>query len=381
MGIPPPVLLLVLGAASSARADTTAEDGRVVDVVVAATPEEAAGLEEVLVELLGRFGVALRLERIDGLDPGVVVTPDPSAPPAVARAWIDLGGTPGPNGARQATLYLADGTWERIRVRHVALDLGVDEVVREELAHMLASGVEGILAGRPLEQTREEVRIELGLPVSEPAPPPAAEVSEVPPELPAPRPRSLAFDLGVGYDVSGFADEAPASHGPLVALGLALRAVPLRPGLWLTLQYRLPVEAEAVPIGAQLDQGVFRLLASIDVPLLSGFALTVLLGGGLDVARTTPRLAAGETGRLEAASTAVFGVMRAVVGLRVRLFGATALEFAVGCDVDGQQRTYVARLDGAKHAILEPWIVRPLAMLTLLTDLLAFGETEESTAE
>jgi hypothetical protein len=64
-------------------------------------------------------------------------------------------------------------------------------------------------------------------------------------------------------------------------------------------------------------------------------------------------------------------VFRGAVGLRVRLFGATDLLFAVGCDVDVQQRTYFVRQNDEELVVLEPWIVRPLALLTLVTDLLA----------
>ena len=353
---------LMLGSPPAARADASPADERTVDLVVAGTAENTAALEEVAGELLRRLDCGLRTSRIDRLEASAVVTPDPSAPPAVARAWIDLATAPGPDGSGQAVLYLVDPAWERIRVRRVPLDDGVDEVVREELAHMLASGVQGLLAGLPLEQTRDEVRVELGVPAPPPAPPPV-------PVSPPAEPRTLALDLGVGYDVMVFSDAAWVSHGPVAALGLALRRVMLRPALWLTLQYRAPLEADGDPIGVRLDQGVFRLLTSFDVPLVRRFALTVLLGGGIDVVRSTPQLAPHATGRLEAPSTAVYGVVRGMVGFRARLFGATDLLFAIGCDVDGEQRTWFARRDDIEQVVLEPWIARPFVLLTVVTDL------------
>ena len=111
-------------------------------------------------------------------------------------------------------MYLVDAAWERARVRRVPASEGVDEVVREELAHMLASGVAGLLAGAPLEQTREEVRVELGLPAPEPPPPP----SPPPPASPAspgvsPAPSASSFD----FDLPPPMDDTPLA--PLIGLG------------------------------------------------------------------------------------------------------------------------------------------------------------------
>jgi hypothetical protein len=226
----------------------------------------------------------------------------------------------------------------------------------------------------------------LALPALAPAAPlprlPAAPQPVAPlPAPPPPAPRSLGFDLGIGYDLTGLADGAPVSHGPFVELGLALARVPLRPALRAALQYRAPLEAQGDPIGARLDQGVFRLLASVDVPLVPRFALALMLGGGLDVVRTTPQIAAGATGRLEPPSTAVFGVVRGAAGLRARLFGATDLLFAAGCDVDVEPRTWVARVDGATQVVLEAWVVRPLVLLALVTDLSAAARNGGAASE
>jgi len=374
--------LCLLGAlAPAARAEPPPPLEPAVDLVVAGAPEDAAAIDEVVGELLRRFELRLRPARVEWLDVAVVATLDPDAPPAVARVWIDLLAPPGPDGAPQAAIYVADGSWERIRIRRVTLSNGVDEIAREELAHIVASGVEGVLEGRPLDQSRDEVRSDLGLPPAEPPPEPPPEPEPPPPpppeppgpppvEPPAPGPPSLALDLGLGYELTGFADEAAVSHGPLLTLELALRRAWLRPAIWLTMQYRVPLEVPADPFGARLDHAVFRLLVSIDAPLVPGLGFTVLLGGGLDVVWTEPRIAEGAAGRLEAPSTAFFGELRAGIGLRATLGGSFALLAVVGCDVDGQHRSYVVLNDTEKRIVLEPWPVRPLALLTLSFDVL-----------
>jgi hypothetical protein len=371
-------VLLVCLAAASVRADPDAPPERAVELVIAGLPEDAAAIAEVVAELLRRFELTLRTSRVGELNVAAVVTPDPDARSAVGRVWIDLAAPSGPHGAPQAAIYVADGAWERVRIRRVLLPGRVDEVAREEMAHMVASDVEAILSGRPLDRSREEARSELGLSGAEPEPPPEPEpdVPPVPqPPVPEPEPlvpvlRPLELELGLGYGLTGFADQAAVSHGPLATLALAFPQSWLRPALWLTLEYRVPLEIAAAPFGARLDQGLFRLLMSIDVPLVTRLKLTVLLGGGLDVVWTTPKLAEGAAGRLEAPSTAYFGILRAGLGLRVALGGSFALLALVGCDVDGQHRTWVALVDGVKRIILEPWPVRPLALLTFSFNLL-----------
>jgi hypothetical protein len=342
-----------------------------VELVIAGDVADAAALAEIAGELLQRLGVELRVTRIGRLDPADVVTPDPAALPVVARAWVELAPAAGARGGPQATLYLVDAAWERVRVRRVPLGDGVDEVVREELAHVLASGVDGLLAGRPLERTREEVRVELGLPASAPALPPAGPSATASVPAAPSEPPSLSLHLGVGYELTGFAEAAWVSHGPLAELSLGLLFVPLRPSLSLSAQERAPLEADGAPIGVRLDQGVFRLVLSVNMPLAAGLTLAVGFGGGMDVVRATPTLASGSSATLAEPSTAVLGILRAVVGLRWRVFGATELAVLLGCDVDVEARSYWARRNGDEQRVLEPWIARPLLTVGMATDLLA----------
>ncbi|MBN1770552.1 MAG: hypothetical protein JXB32_04765 [Deltaproteobacteria bacterium] len=379
------------GAALPARADPPPDD-RAVDLVVAGTREDATAVAEVVAELLRRFELRLRAARAERLDPAAVATPDPEAPPAVARVWIDLLPPSGNERVWQVAIYVVDGEWERTRIRRVAVLGGVDEVAREELAHAIASGVEGILSGKPLDLSHDELCHALGLsleaaPPDPDVPPPEPVPVRVPPPpggTPAPavpHGNELEFDLSLGYELTGFADQTAISHGPFAALGVALRREWLRPALELTLQYRPTLAVEDDPFGVRLDQALFRLVASVAIPVASLLRLVIQLGGGLDVVWTEPTAAEGETARPAEPSTAYFGVVRAAAGLRVRLGGSFALLALVGCDIDGRHRSYVSYDAGARRMVLEPWTVRPLALLTFAFDMLDPLGDPEATEE
>jgi hypothetical protein len=340
-------------------------------VVVAGTPAETAALDEVLRELLAPLGVDLRLVRVELLDVRDVVTPDEAAPAAVARAWLDLHGATAAPGVRDrpaAALYLADGRWERILVRRVAIPSGIDEVAREELGHIVAAAVDGILAGTAVGVPREEVRAALGVEAA----PPEGVPEPVPGSAGEPRLADLlAVDLGPTYELQGFSDAAPISHGPGLALALAQRGDGVRFGGWLTAQYRAPVVVDARPIGVELQYATLRLLAAAEIPLGARVALHLALGGGMDLVYAVPRLASGAAADVELPRFETLGVLQALLGVRVPLLGATSLLAVVGCDVEPVERSYVALLAGSRAVVLSPRIVRPLLAVRMVTDLLA----------
>src|SRR5580658_1271399 len=104
------VFLVATAITCRAAADESSDAPRVVDLYLAASDSEAPAMEKVARELLERLDVTIRLTRIEHVDPRVVVKPDRSAAPAVARVWVDLTGE-GPR-----TLYVVDAPWERVLV-------------------------------------------------------------------------------------------------------------------------------------------------------------------------------------------------------------------------------------------------------------------------
>jgi hypothetical protein len=377
-----------------AVAQPVPETDRVVDVVIAAPPEPAASLEAALREPMDRLGLRLRWFRVDWFELAQVFAPDPDAPPAVARVWFDLVGVSArARGApldAQATMYVVDGPWARVLVRDVPLETGFDEVVREELAAILLSSVEGILNGAPLGRPREEVREELGVEASPPRPTSTSTTTSTTAVTDTPtEPRAsasgqtptttttgdlLVLELGLGYEPSGFADDVGAVHGLGLSLALGARRGFARGGGWLTGEYRLPVEEDGNQgVGVRLDVGALRLLAVVELAFTDRFALQLAAGGGVDIVRVEPRRTGAVDVQLEPVSHAARGIIQLLLGVRLVISRPFSLWLGVGVDVDPAQVRYVVQVPDGTAVVLVPWLVRPFGMLRLCFDVLGGG--------
>jgi hypothetical protein len=375
-----PIGRLVAIAAGVLAARTAAADGipadQVVDVVIAADPASAALLEIALREPLQRQGVRVRWMRVEWFELSDVVVPDPSAPAALARAWFDMVGIsrrPGDPPGPVAVVYLTDGPWDRILVRTVPFDRGLDEVTREELCQILASGVEGIRAGATPGRPRDEVRAELGvalapMPVEQAPPPPALPPPTTPADL-------LTLDLAVDYAVVGFSGTTLPAHRFGLQLGLAERSSTVRFGGWLLGGYQLPLEVERDGVGVRIDTGMLRLLGTAELPLGSWFALHLAVGAGVDVARVEPQRTGGAAVQLEPVSTETSGVLLGQFAGRFVLGGGLAVWLGVGVDIDPVPRRYVIDRAGTRETVLEPWLARPFGFVRLSYDLLDGART------
>jgi hypothetical protein len=371
----------------AAVAQALPETDRVVDVVIAAPPGPAATLEAALREPMDRLGLRLRWFRVDWFELAQVFAPDPDAPPAVARVWFDLVGISararGEPIDAQATMYVVDGPWARVLVRDVPLETGLDEVVREELAAILLSGVEGILNGAPLGRPREEVREELGVEAVSPTTASTSTTTSTPVSptttttttTTTTRTRDLlVLELGLGYEPSGFADDVGAVHGLGLSLALGARRGFARWGGWLTGEYRLPVEMDGSQgVGVRLDVGALRLLAVVELAFTDRFALQLAAGGGLDIVRIEPRRTGALDVQLEPVSHDARGIVQMLVGVRLVVSEPFSLWLGVGVDVDPAQVRYVVRGPDGTVVVLDPWLARPFGMLRLAFDLLGGG--------
>ena len=374
-----------------AVAQPAPETDRVVDVVIAAPPGPAATLEAALREPMDRLGLRLRWFRVDWFELAQVFALDLDAPPAVARVWFDLVGVSararGEPTDAQATMYVVDGPWARVLVRDVPLETGFDEVVREELAAILLSSVEGILNGAPLGRPREEVREELGVEPLPPRPTPTATPTPTPTPTgtdTSPEPRAsasgqttttmgdlLVLELGLGYEPSGFADGVGAVHGVGLSLALGARRGFARGGGWLTGEYRLPVEVGGNQgVGVRLDVGALRLLAVVELAFTERFALQLAAGGGVDIVRVEPRRTGALDVQLEPVSHDARGIVQMLLGVRLVVSEPFSLWLGVGLDIDPAQVRYVVRGPDGTVVVLVPWLARPFGVLRLAFDLL-----------
>jgi hypothetical protein len=352
-------VLLAALAASPARADEAPgrdgappEASRRVTVVLVGEPRTRAGIEVVLRELFARLPVDLEIQLATSIDLQAVLTPPASAAPRLARIWIDG------RGAQRATIFLVDGPWERVLVRHVPLRGGLDEVAREEVAHIAETSVGALLGGGRIGVTRAEARADLGVPTPTPKAPP--------PPAPPPPTRSPVHLLG-GYSVEAWSSAAPVRHGPTLGVALHL-PVDAAPGRFfgvaeVLVSYRLPNTVDEQPVGARLQHAVVRVAGGPFYRLSERWSLGALAGGGFDVAIVAPRTEPGSGFELHPSTyrTSALGSASLAAGFRA----SPALRFIgqLGADFDLLDTRYVIDVGGTVQPIIVPWRVR--GVLTL----------------
>jgi hypothetical protein len=334
------------------------EAGRgAVDVVVVGSEAEAKPMRAVAEELLSRLGVDEAITFAARVDPAEVINPRAGAEPRVARAWIDL------SRPDRATLYLVDREWERVLIRHLRKTPGHEELAREAMGHILENAVDALLHGARIGVVREEARRELEEARS-PAPPPdgsAPPSAAVPPEAATPPPPSqrLGLEWGALYEAELYADGGVITHGPAATLVVGPREGTLRPALWLTLQYRLPLQIDAQPLGVRLDAGAARALAAVDAEVGKRVALRFGVGGGVDAIHMTPLTESGLQVNRAIDQTFAVVVARSSAGLAYALSPRIAIVSVVSCDLDLSGTRYVSVVDGSPTAALSPWTLRP----------------------
>jgi len=312
----------------------------VVALFVAGTPEDAARLEEVVRELVARQGATVVVEHTAAIDPRDVVTPRPEERPPLARAWIDVGGS-------RAAIYVADRPWQRILVREVPLPSGLDEVAREEIAHILEATVEALASGEAIGRPREEVRRSLG-------------VSPTAPPDPAPARSSIRLRLGAFWEAQGFSTAQPIAHGPGALVEASLAG---GPAAWTTAAWRLPIDHETPEVGIRVQGVAARLLAG---PVLGTGRVAVRpgFGGGADFVRVQPLAISGSGVRLARPRWTIVPFLRVALGLELEFFGDTRLSVSGACDVDLVDSFYFLGHAGAdREAVLDPWTIRPSIVL------------------
>jgi hypothetical protein len=341
------VFLVATAITCRAAADESSDAPRVVDLYLAASDSEAPAMEKVARELLERLDVTIRLTRIEHVDPRVVVKPDRSAAPAVARVWVDLTGE-GPR-----TLCVVDAPWERVLVRH--LPPASDEVTRETAAHILETAVDALLRGEHLGIERDKVEV--------PAPPPPPPIA-VPPK-PPPRPNLLRGDASLAYEAQVFGPGPVIRQGPELSVALTVGQGRWRPGALFGLQYRIPAIVDDIPVGLRFDSFATRAVGILDVVLSSRTTLRSGLGLSLDFDRVSPRAGTNPAVHIGQVESYLTPLARLCVGADVALLEHIALDFGAAIDIDFTGTEYVAVGGTTSVVDFAPWPVRPALYLGL----------------
>ena len=340
---------------------------RRVPITIAGDPDPHATeltLRDLFAHLTGT--IDLEVTTAPEIDPRAVTDPPPSPPAAFARVWIDVR-------SDTCVVSIADTTWERIYQRRMARPAGSDEVTREQVAQVVVSAIEAMLAGGTIGVARETLAPPPPVPparAAEPVPPPVEQVPAPSVEA-GPRPTVV---LGVGYEALAFATSSVA-HGPLASLRGALEEGRWTAGLDLSAQWRAPLVVDETPIGVRLDVKSFRLVLEGARSLFPRMALRAGVGPGLDVIDIEPRgvSRSGEgsepTITVEAKRSRVSPVLRWTVGIDARPAPGVHVMLAAVLDHALTNRSYVVRQDGVEREVLAPFDVRPGLTLSIGADL------------
>jgi hypothetical protein len=340
-----------------------AEESRaLVQVVIAATPDVEARLSPVLTELLGRLPVALELKREATIEVARVLTPPESPPPALARVFIDV------TGRDVAIVYLVDAAWQRLLVRRLPLEHGLDEVAREQVAHVVESAIQSLAAGGVLGVTRAEASAELG--VVEPsrvtaprderrtAPVPTRALAPPAPKSPPPRVNAWDARVGVGW---GLAPWTPQTllQGPELRVRLGWGRGRLSWGGGVSGRYLLEREVRSALAGMVIEGVGVRALGHARYALEPGFAVLASLGLGFDRETFRPLPGDASTVLLGAGGARTSGIVATSLGMEARIAGPIWLGADAGVELEVAPDDYVVGRGSGFVAIAEPLRLRP----------------------
>lgn len=347
------LVVALVGAPASAQP-------RAVDLVFIGDATDASGLTLVLTELLDRLEVELRRGPIrTALDAREVLTPDPEAPPALARVWIEAG-------EERTTLYLVDGDWERILVRHVPLEDGLDEVGREQVAHIVYAAVEALIAGARIGLTRDQARQELGVPAPPPPPEPPPPPPEPPPPPPEPPPPSeLSGDVSFGYLGQLFADGATLRHAVGARGALLVGRRSPRLALSFAVDFFPTTGHEGAGVQLGLRSWVLRFEAGVDFELSESTSVRATGGLGVDLTSVEPAGAGDAPIRLSEAFDAVGPLLVLRGGVHQQIWEWLGVSGGLLLDVDLVDARYVVAGEDGDLPVIDPWLVRPSLWVAL----------------
>lgn len=331
--------------AGPSEARTPAEARRI-ELVVAAEPREAEQLRQVAAELLARLSVSLRAERVERIDVEDLARPLPQHAAYLARAFVDL------RDPRRATLWFVDPVHDRILVRQLERVPSGEEMLREELGHILETSTEGLLSGA-----------EVGLPRASVLPPVKAQEG-APPKDDARRVWTKpSAQFAVLYELQALSSEALLTHGPEASGHFAVPSGRGAFGIWLTGQYRFPIHVESPPVGARLEGGALRAMLTFDWPRDASVTMRAALGAGADILRLEPESLGGTGVTLAEARVLSFALVRAALGLEMRVSPMLSLFSRIAVDVDAAGTRYVFEGREGERLVLDPWALRPALAL------------------
>jgi hypothetical protein len=266
--------------------------------------------------------------------------------------WIDA------VSAREVTLYITDAAAERVFVRRMTLDHGLDTVATEALAFVAQSSLEALLAGKTIGMTRDDYQHSLEAVAPRPAPRQAAASTPQPNRAGLNDMRPSHWDLWAGYELQGW-DGATVRHE--AALGIEYERWRLRFGVDLFGTW--PIQFHSGESGAELFSGGVRLVVSRPLALSHQLRLVPGLGFAIELTRIRPELSSPDA-QPASAYFAVDPTIRAALGIE-RSFGRWSVRGILGVDLEPRPVDYVIIRQAATEVVRTPWRERPFAAIVV----------------
>lgn len=353
--------------ADSERAPARGEaERRLVSVTIAGEPASVAAVLDVLRERAADAGVEATFETVPAIDRASVVTPGAPNDRQLARIWIDLT-LAAPEGEEPApiTLYVVDGSWERVLVRPIRRHANL-EITWEEVGHIVELAMGALRAGESIGVGRAVAREQLL-----PSPPPSVlpTMSEPPSTANPPPSAAPIWRLGGGgfYAVSAYGDGLELATGPGLLLGLSARRRGLELGGMLTAEYRLPSSVEHGSARLLFEGGAVHALASGAVSVNERSQLLLGVGAGVEIVHARGTSSDRDNVRFRGGELETVPVTRLILRYAfatppLRLFAG------IGADAPFRRPRYLLSRDDAPVVLFEPWFVRPFILIGVETD-------------
>lgn len=354
---------VVADAAEGARATVAPAGAKLVDVHLAGDGALLDALEGVLRERLADVPVPIqgRFDRIPIVDPAAVVTPGETTQDELARIWVDL------RGDRRYTVYIVDGAWERVLVRHLARRAN-PEVAFEEIGHIVELAVSALAAGERIGVVRDVARADLA--ITEPREGPFAIAAPAPREnldRPLEEPRAVAEEpvaraqVGAFWGATAYSGALELASGPGLVLDVHHAIGRFSLGGDAMGQVLLPSHADGRNATVRLTGGNAFLLADGKLALSPRDTLALALGLGVQLERASAEGTPGAGVRFIDDVEAVSPTLRALVRYR-HAWPLLGTFVGAGLDVPLRNTRYVLSRETAPLVLFEPWVARPFAL-------------------
>jgi hypothetical protein len=362
----PFALLVVLQAAGAggqpapAGTPASARPAPATEIAVVGAP---ANLEWVraLMRPGGTDGVPLHWSRLDHFDPRDVLRTAGAASEAL-HCWIDL------TDAKRARIYFAARSGERFLIRDLDLSGAFDELDRATLAEVLDLSLLALIEDDRAGLSRAETETLLARRTAAKAAAtiPPGPAPAIPPPSPAGLPPPPGPRVGVFYAGQGFSTELPIVQGPGLFLSWGLPAADRsrrQLAAWLSVQYQLPADDQAGPVGLRLQTVTPR--AGIQVRFPPG--LDARLGLGADLSHLTPQAGtAGAMAMLTPPRWSESLLLTAAVGTAVPLTRRVEIEALVFADYLPTAVDYDLSVGGQTSTVVSSFRLRPGIALELM---------------